>query len=938
MDRRAVQRHASTAVWPAWVQRRGIGPSCDCGPEQQRVGIQRRIEHATANGGAESRPDDRLIAHELTHVLRRDGLADAATEGSADAEAGRWHHGAATNQRYPDLPAVQRHSSAAVWPAWVQGCGVGSSCDCGPGQQGAGIQRDIQHATAGGGSPLHDGPLSSMEAAFSVDFSSVRVHTGPAADDVAGKVNAHALTAGTQILFRSGAYNPGTESGDRLIAHELAHVVQQRDGVARAAIDGGPSDPLERAADAAADKAVTAVRSTRARAETSVGHVDGAGGSARTPRDGPPRRGADDGVQRQAKAAPVLIPHAGSVIQRQVAGARPRTAPAHPQRLELEVVGSDARLDEPLAVMADRWAHDHGGRVLRVSSLEDMISQIEALLNPATCLGRLVVWYHGSPEIQLIVGEYPLPPKNLRLPASGFTREWLQLERNHAALTRFRHLFCCDALMHWIGCGTVIVRAGGGLRTPAELEREPAQFREYPDVYQSAEEARRHGAKLAGASFGKINAQAWANAACVTIRGATDFVTLRPESRTPITIDNRGHWVDVRPQAECPCDPETGRVAGEAPSRAEMVKGWQKETSALVGRENVLWHELLLALRTGVPHATEVVGAGGQGERTFQARPGTLPAALVKEMQHRVGGRRGPLESYYAVQVLFPLLQIAGAGITPPAPLPKVPMPNHLFVRIAAGGTWAAVTQPHLAVVNRNDFWHWMVYNDRAIGDTPEFTRTVIQHELQHAADFENDLRGFEAIHPRPTSNPPAEFGRPAEESAVRAFGGEWGKYINDFIAFQETRTRPERHFEIILSQRREVALSGGPSWDRWSAAERAYWFQLIFNNLPPDVVGGQPLPGEDEVLAAFHSGGPELKLAAVARAYDAIHAALCPDKDVEPGEVAKKRANARTLVQHFDPIIEQALREGMQETPRAGVLDLLRRPPEHPHGMECQL
>jgi hypothetical protein len=930
-----------------------------------------------------------------------------------------------------------------IWPAWVQRCGIGSSCECPPRDQLAGVQRDLQRATAGGGAALPVGTRAAMEDAFAADFSAVRVHTGPASDRVASGLGARALTAGRDIMFGPGGFRPHTPGGDRLLAHELAHVVQQAGGLPRAAIDGGAADPLEKAAETAADQAVTsgrvaglgpaaparergwraadrgqalparvdaprrhggpagsdlspgspgrgeslayelshvvqrssrasaiqrvpendddhlsewaagaaadnvvrAVQTARARAEGSTGHGDGAEGSARTPRDDPQRR-PGEGVHRRATAAPVLTRRAGPAIQRQVARASSQPTPPHPRRLELEVVGSDESVDKSLAVMAGRWAHGHGGRVLRVSSLEDMISQIEGLLGAATCLGQLVIWYHGSPEIQLIVGEYPLPPKNLRLPASGFSREWLQLERNRAALTRFRHFFCCDALMHWMGCGTVIVRAGGGLRTPAELEREPAEFQEFPDVYQSAGEARRHGAKLAGASFGMVNAQAWANAACVTVRGATDFVTVDHKSRTPITIDNHGRWIDVRPQSECPCDPSTGRIAGEAPSRAEMVEGWQKETSALVGRENVLWHELLLALRTGVPHETEVVGAGGQGERTFQARTGTLPAALLWEMQHRVGDKRGPLEKYYAVRVMRPLLQIAGAGVTPPAPLPNLPIPDDLTVQIAVGGTWAAVTQRQLAVVHRNDFWHWMVFSDRAIGETPEFTRTVIQHELQHAADYETDLRAFEATHPRPASTPPIEFGFPADEGPVRAFGGEWGKYINDFIAFQESRTRPERHLEIILGQRHEVAPAGGPSWDRWSAAERAYWFQLVFNNLPPDVIGGSPLPGEDEVLAVFRNGGPALKLAAVARAYEAIDAALCPKKEgkpgepkkeVEPGEIAKRRANARTLVQHFDPIIEQVLRERMQETPRATVLDLLRRPPEHPRGMECQ-
>jgi hypothetical protein len=495
--------------------------------------------------------------------------------------------------------------------------------------------------------------------------------------------------------------------------------------------------------------------------------------------DDPYEREADR-IAAQVLATPAtpaaVSATAAPVIQRQPGGSAGAPAPARPRRLELEIVGADARLDESLAIMAARWARDHGGRVLRVASIEDMIGQIEKLVDANTCLGTLVVWYHGSPELQLIVGEYQLPPAQQRLPASGFTREWLQLERNRPMLTRFRRLFCCDALMHWFGCGTASVRAAGGLRTPDELEREPALMQKYPDIYQSAQEAQQHGAKLPGASFGQMNVQAWADATCTTIRSATNLVTLRPASKNPITIDNGGRWTDVRPQSACACDPATGRVGGTPPTRAQMVKSWQQQTAQLVGRGNVRWHQLVRALRTGLPHATEIVGGGQQGERTFEVRPGSLPAALQDEMKHRSGGRRGPLENYYTTKVLFPLLQMAGTGITPPAPLPNLPLPDHLFVRIATGGGWAAVTQRHLAVVNRNDFWHWMVFNDRAIGETPEFTRTVIQHELEHAADFEKDLQVFETTRPRPAGTPPAAFGNPAEETTVRSFGGEWGR------------------------------------------------------------------------------------------------------------------------------------------------------------------
>jgi hypothetical protein len=150
--------------------------------------------------------------------------------------------------------------AGVIWPAWVQRCGIGSSCECPPRDQLAGVQRDLQTATAGGGAALPAGTRAAMEGAFAADFSAVRVHTGPASDRVASGLGARALTAGRDIVFGSGAFRPHTPGGDRLLAHELAHVVQQTGGLARAALDGGAADPLEKAAETAADQAVTSGR------------------------------------------------------------------------------------------------------------------------------------------------------------------------------------------------------------------------------------------------------------------------------------------------------------------------------------------------------------------------------------------------------------------------------------------------------------------------------------------------------------------------------------------------------------------------------------------------------------------------------------------------------------------------------------------------------
>ena len=94
-----------------------------------------------------------------------------------------------------------------------------------------------------------------MESAFSSDFAAVRLHTGAAAHDATSALGARALTAGTDILFRTGEYQPGTPGGDRLLAHELAHVVQQAHGLPQGILDTGATDHLETAAGLAADHA-----------------------------------------------------------------------------------------------------------------------------------------------------------------------------------------------------------------------------------------------------------------------------------------------------------------------------------------------------------------------------------------------------------------------------------------------------------------------------------------------------------------------------------------------------------------------------------------------------------------------------------------------------------------------------------------------------------
>lgn len=78
----------------------------------------------------------------------------------------------------------------------------------------------------GGGQALPDATRGKMESFFGRDFSGVRVHEG----QQAGALGALAYTEGTNLHFAPGQYQPDSLSGQELIGHELAHVVQQSEG------------------------------------------------------------------------------------------------------------------------------------------------------------------------------------------------------------------------------------------------------------------------------------------------------------------------------------------------------------------------------------------------------------------------------------------------------------------------------------------------------------------------------------------------------------------------------------------------------------------------------------------------------------------------------------------------------------------------------------
>jgi hypothetical protein len=144
----------------------------------------------------------------------------------------------------------------------------------------------VKDFLAGSSGQSLDGPMrSSMEGHLGADLSDVRIHRGGEASSSAASVQARAYTVGSDVVLGNDV-NPASSEGQKTIAHELTHVVQQRSGpVDGTPAEGGirlsdPSDRFERAAEATASAVMS-------------------GGSA-----GPAPAGGGGGATAQREAAP----------------------------------------------------------------------------------------------------------------------------------------------------------------------------------------------------------------------------------------------------------------------------------------------------------------------------------------------------------------------------------------------------------------------------------------------------------------------------------------------------------------------------------------------------------------------------------------------------------------------------------------------------------
>jgi hypothetical protein len=162
-----------------------------------------------------------------------------------------------------------------------------------------------------GGTALPTKTRGQMEHSLGADLSAAKIHTGGDSAQAAESLGARAMTVGNDVHFGAGQYAPGTKEGDRLIAHELTHVVQgQRSGIQRKA-DGAdsagaevsqPHEPAEKEADAVADH-VTGQLHGEPGAAAGAEQAGGAGGGAHAAGAGDHAAAAKPAAQAPALAA-----------------------------------------------------------------------------------------------------------------------------------------------------------------------------------------------------------------------------------------------------------------------------------------------------------------------------------------------------------------------------------------------------------------------------------------------------------------------------------------------------------------------------------------------------------------------------------------------------------------------------------------------------------
>src|SRR5215472_16337764 len=111
------------------------------------------------------------------------------------------------------------------------------------------VSRLVEDVVRGTGRALEAGDRAALSARFGHDFGQVRIHADDQAAESAHLLGAAAYTLGNHVVFGAGGYAPREPAGQRRLAHEMVHVMQQTHAPANTPADGARSQAAERQAD-----------------------------------------------------------------------------------------------------------------------------------------------------------------------------------------------------------------------------------------------------------------------------------------------------------------------------------------------------------------------------------------------------------------------------------------------------------------------------------------------------------------------------------------------------------------------------------------------------------------------------------------------------------------------------------------------------------------
>ncbi len=162
-------------------------------------------DHAAALPDSNRGRIEALWSLSIGNSVGRSGPSIGATDTAFEREADRW-------SKHMSSPQGGAHSGSGVSPL--------ASLRPSP-------WSDALHSQWGSGAPLESGIRTQLEQRAGTDLGQVRVHRNDAARDASARLGAQAWTVGTDVFLGAGAPSHDTPAGQRLLAHEMAHVLQQ---------------------------------------------------------------------------------------------------------------------------------------------------------------------------------------------------------------------------------------------------------------------------------------------------------------------------------------------------------------------------------------------------------------------------------------------------------------------------------------------------------------------------------------------------------------------------------------------------------------------------------------------------------------------------------------------------------------------------------------